>query len=290
MADKRTASRANDAPDRQQLEAERDFLLESLDDLEVEHASGGIDDESYAELHGDYTARAAATIRMLRDGVDARPRPAPTVPVKRRVAIIAAIVVFALVAGGVLAAALGARLPGQTASGNSQDRASAEAAAKALGKEISDLQAKVNASPNDYELRLQLADAYARNNDLRTALQQWDAAISIDPNRPEAHAEAGRALYLVSEQLTDRQQQQQLVGEARAAFDKAIEVGPDYPDSYFFRGILEGATNQLDRSQADLQLYLAKAPQNGQWRANALDARAQVTKKLESTTTVPSSP
>src|SRR5262249_38766367 len=59
--------------DRARLEAERDVLLKSLDDLEAEHAAGGIDDESYQTLRDDYTARAAAVIRALRDGVDARP-------------------------------------------------------------------------------------------------------------------------------------------------------------------------------------------------------------------------
>ena len=40
---------------RRRLEDERDFLMQSLDDLELERESGGIDDESYAELHDDYT-------------------------------------------------------------------------------------------------------------------------------------------------------------------------------------------------------------------------------------------
>ena len=57
---------------RRQLEEERDFLMQSLDDLELEHESGGIDDESYEELHDDYTARAAAVIRTLRDGSTSR--------------------------------------------------------------------------------------------------------------------------------------------------------------------------------------------------------------------------
>ena len=62
----------------EQLEAERDFPLKSLDDLEAERAAGGIDDDSYRALHDDYTARAAATIRALRDGVDARPTASAT--------------------------------------------------------------------------------------------------------------------------------------------------------------------------------------------------------------------
>src|SRR5215471_13175813 len=104
----------------EELEAERDFLLKSLDDLELEHESGGIDDESYESLHDDYTARAAAVIRAMRDGVDARPAPVRRPPAKRRAAVIAGVVAFALVVGVVLASAAGIRLPGQTITGNAQ--------------------------------------------------------------------------------------------------------------------------------------------------------------------------
>jgi len=235
-----------------------------------------------------HRADQVATIRALRDGVDARPKP-PRVPVRRRVTIIAVIVVFALVAGGALAAGLGARLPGQTSSGNSQVSATLSPSDKALVQQIMSLQKQVNSQPDDYDLRLQLADAYANNNDLPNALKQWDAAISIDPNRPEAHALAGRALYLVSEQLTNRTQQAQLVSESKAAFDKAISVDPNYPDAYFYRGILEGATNEPQASLADLQTYLDKAP-TGQWAQNARDAQASVRGKPQSpSTTVPTS-
>ena len=51
------------------------FLMKSLDDLELEKESGGIDDESYAALHDDYTARLAAALRSLRDDVDVAPKP-----------------------------------------------------------------------------------------------------------------------------------------------------------------------------------------------------------------------
>jgi cytochrome c-type biogenesis protein CcmH/NrfG len=276
--------------DREQLESERDYLLQSLDDLEVEREAGAIDDESYAQLHDDYTARAAATIRALRDGVDARPKPPPPVAGKRRVAVIAAVVVFALVAGVALASALGARLPGQTASGNAQDDR-LSAAATAIGEEITRLQKQANANPDDYGVRLRLADAYARNNDLPTALKQWDAAISISPDRPEAHAQAGRALYLVSEQLVDRDQQAKLVSEAKAAFDKAIEVGPDYPDSYLFRAVLQAATIDQAAARADVEMFLAKAPVGHALRPNALALQRQLTSAgAPTSTTVPSSP
>ena len=271
---------------KEELEAERDFLMKSLDDLELEHATGGIDDDSYDALHDDYTARAAATIRALRDGVDARPAPAPPSSTKRRVAIVAVVLVFAVGAGVALAAALGARLPGTTSSGNEQSDV-----VTALARRIESLQDQVNASPDGYDLRLDLADAYARNNDLPTAIEQWDAAVTIDPNRPEGHAQLGRALYLVSEQVPNKDARAQLVAQARAALNQAILVGPDYPDSFFFRGVLLAATGELASAQADLQTYLASTP-TGVWSESARDALADVTSELAQnpSTTVPGSP
>jgi cytochrome c-type biogenesis protein CcmH/NrfG len=200
--------------------------------------------------------------------------------------VVAAVVVFALGAGVVLAGALGVRLPGETSSGNEQSDV-----IDAVGRRIESLQDQVNASPDDYDLRLELADAYARNNDLPTAIEQWDAAVTIDPNRPEGHAQLGRALYLVSEQVPNRNVQAQLVAQAHAALNQAILVDPDHPDSYFFRGVLLAATGELASAQADLQRYLATTPE-GRWSASARDALEAVTTELERnpSTTVPPSP
>jgi cytochrome c-type biogenesis protein CcmH/NrfG len=275
---------------RRQLEEERDFLMQSLDDLELERESGGIDDESYAELHDDYTARAAAVIRTLRDGVDVTPARPPSSPAsnRRRALLVAGIVVFAVLAGVSLAYALGARLPGQTSSGNSAAAPSTtNASQKAVLTKIADLQKKVNAAPDDYDLRLQLALAYEENGDLQNAIKQYDAAITIDPNRPEGHANAARLLYLASEQVVDKDTQRELVAQALAGFTEAIKVGPDYADAYYFRAVLYAATVDYARSQVDLQNYLLKAP-TGQWADQARQLLAQVTAKLETpSTTVP---
>ena len=148
----------------------------------------------------------------------------------------------------------------------------------------------MNASPDDYDARLALAHAYEANGDLRNALAQSDAAITIDPNRAEAHANAGRLLYIASESIKDKNTQVQFVTEASAAFNTAIEKDPEYADAYFFRSVLEFATAQLDRAQADLQTYLVKAP-SGPYAEQARDLLARITKALESTsTTVPNSP
>ena len=276
---------------KRQLEEERDFLMQSLDDLELEHDSGGIDEESYAELHDDYTARAAAVIRTLRDGIDVTPARAPRsrTQTRRRVVLVSGVLVFAIAAGTSLAYALGARLPGQTSSGNSAAAPSTtNAAGRALAKKIDDLQAKVNASPNDYDLRLELARAYEENGDLQNALKQSDAAITIDANRPEAHANSARLIYLASEVAPAQDAKNQLVAQALAGLNQAISVGPDYADSYYFRAVLYSQSlRDFARAQVDLQNYLVKAP-NGTWAALARQLLAQVTTALETpSTTVP---
>ena len=203
--------------------------------------------------------------------------------------IVAGIVVFALVVGVLLSSTLGVRLPGQTSSGNTGAAPSTtNPSQKALLAKITDLEAKVNASPDDYLLRLQLARAYEENSDLSNALKQSDAAITIDPNRPEAHANAARLLYLASEQVPAKAAQQQLISQALAGFDEAIKVGPDYADSYYFRGMLYAfALQDYPRAQVDLQNYLIKAP-TGQWASQARQLLTQVTNQLESpSTTVP---
>ncbi len=276
---------------KRQLEEERDFLMQSLDDLDVEHETGGIDDDSYAELHDDYTARAAAVIRTLRDGVDVTPAPVPRSPnqTRRRLVLVSVVLLFAIAAGTSLAYALGARLPGQTASGNSQAAPSTtNAAGRALAAKIAGLEKQVNTNPDDYDLRLQLAQAYEENGDLQNALKQSDAAITIDANRPEANANAARLIYLASEVAPAATAKNQLVSQALAGFTKAIEVGPDYADSYYFRAVLYSQSlRDYARAQVDLQSYLRRAP-DGTWAELARTLLSQVTTALETpSTTVP---
>jgi tetratricopeptide (TPR) repeat protein len=175
-----------DPEDRGELERERDFLLKSLDDLETERAAGNIDDASYTELHDDYTARAAATIRALRDGVDARPTP-PAVPWRRRGLVIAGIVAFAVLAAVSLAAALGARLPGQTSSGNAP-----QASSPSAGERRARLEAAADTSPNDPQPRLALARFLEESGDTVESLKQYDKAVldravQADPDHADAH-------------------------------------------------------------------------------------------------------
>jgi cytochrome c-type biogenesis protein CcmH len=262
-----------------ELESERDFLLRSLDDLEAERAAGSIDDESYRALHDDYTARAAATIRALRDGVDALPRP-PAVPWQRRAVVIGVIVLFAVGAGVALAAALGARLPGQTSSGNTSAPTNRPSS---FEKRRQQLEASISRNPNDVPSRLLLARFLEADNDLAGALKQYDAVIGVDPKNAEAYAQSGRLLYLTARAAPA--DAPTLVDQSKARLDMAIDLDGQYPDARYFRAIvLANEFQDFATAQNDLQRYLILAP-NGPFADQARQLLASVTNALESTTT-----
>ena len=260
---------------REDLEAERDFLLRSLDDLETERAEGGIDAESYARLHDDYTARAAAVIRRLRDGVDALPAPPPT-STRRRVLVLLAVLAFASLAGVALAAALGARLPGQTSSGNGAARRGS--AAQTAREARRALQATVARNPRDVQARLLLARVLEQENDLAGALAQYDQITKLDPSNAEAEAQAGRILYLTAQ--ASPANAPRLVNASKARLDRAVLLDPRYPDAHFFRAIvLANEFQDFAGAQNECQRYLVLAPA-GQYAEQVRQLLAQVTNAL----------
>lgn len=270
-----TEAAADVNPRRAELEAERDFLLRSLDDLETERAAGGIDDESYRRLHEDYTARAAATIRALRDGEDAPPAPEP-ISRRRRLITAGGVVAFVALAGLALAAALGARLPGQTSSGNAPASTPASLTATQRRQQ---LQAAVARNPQDIASRMLLAEFLESENNFAGALQQYDAIMAIDPSNAPAEAQAGRILY-VTAQAAPPSQAGDLVNKARLRLDHAIELNPQYADAHFFRAIILAQEFQdFTGAQDDVQHYLVLAP-NGTFAGQARQLLATIENAL----------
>jgi cytochrome c-type biogenesis protein CcmH/NrfG len=269
-----------DAEERTRLEAERDFLLRSLDDLESERASGGIDDDSYRALHDDYTARAAATIRALRDGVDAR-AVAPPLPWTRRVLVVGLIIAFAIGAGVALAAALGARLPGQTSSGNTAPLTTNRSQKPQSPRQL--LEAAIKRNPNDVASRFLLAKTLETDGDLAGELKQYDAIIRLQPTSVEAYAQSGRAL-VVAAGNAPANSATTLLGQAKARLDKAVALDPEYPDARYFRAVLRhDGLGDVRGAQSDAQRYLILAP-NGQFADLARSLLAAIASELKTTT------
>jgi cytochrome c-type biogenesis protein CcmH/NrfG len=253
------------------VKEEQEFLFRSLDDLDAERDAGGIDEETYARLHADYTARAAAAVRAERSGRDVDPE-APATSARRRVAVVGGLVVFAAVAAVVLAFALGARLPGQTITGDPRGGPAVTTKQRERA-----LEAVVKANPSDAHAHLALARFRLGNQDAAGALTEYQTAAALDPTNAEPFAYSGWIIRL-----------QGYPDQGLALLDKAIGVDGSYPDARFFRGFV--LLRDKDRPAAaipDFQQYLVLQPDSplaGQVRSLLAQAVAATSPSSSSTT------
>lgn len=217
----------------EKLEEQRRFLLESLDDLEREHAAGDIDDHDYRSLRDDYTARAAATLRAIEDGQVVES--AAGADWLRRAMVIA--VSVALIAGvwWALSSSWAQRLPGQEITG---------------------------ADPRS---SIEIVRAQARAAQFRQpaqAAELYQTILEDDPDDANALTYGGwtRALAAISTGGDGSEVQADLIA-ASEMLSRAIEVEPDYPDPYCLRGVLLSRfLEQDDAALGDLQTCLDGDP------------------------------
>jgi hypothetical protein len=102
------------------LEEERDFLLDSLADLEREHDADDVDDADYESLKDAYTSRAADVLRAIDDRhelIDASRTPRAW---GRTLVTLVIVGVLAMGAGWVVFRNAGTRAPGQGLTGDAR--------------------------------------------------------------------------------------------------------------------------------------------------------------------------
>jgi uncharacterized protein (TIGR02996 family) len=259
------------------LESERDFLLRSIADLETERAAGNLDDERYQALKDDYTARAAAVLRSIDEGRDARPAPPPA-PKKRKLITGGAILAFVVVAALALAAAAGRRHPGQTITGNAQS----SAAESGQGGDQSDaarraaLERQVKEHPDDAAAHLVFARYLLEKGEATEAVKEYVATARLDPKNAEANAYAGWVSFVAAQSANaDPKTAAELTDRALDRLNIAVAANDAYPDAHFFRGmVLFRGKNDAKAAIPDFERYLALVPtgqMNDQVRA-VLDA------------------
>ena len=213
------------------LEEERDFLLRSLRDLEVERDAGEIDERDYAGLRDDYTARAAAALRAIDqhravvtvDAGEARGRRNPRV-----VALITVgVLIVAVLCGVLVALSAGERVAGRPATGA----------------------VPPTAPPDDLTHARQL---FSERNYL-DALKLYDKVLEDDPRNVEALAYRGWLLFQASpEQFTDR---------ALESLDRAVVADPRFPDAHFFRGwVLQHGKGDEAAAVPEYRAFIATNP------------------------------
>jgi tetratricopeptide (TPR) repeat protein len=154
-------------------------------------------------------------------------------------------VVFALVAAIALALTVGARLPGDPATGRGRAGETVSAADRERA-----LEAAARRRPDDAGAQLALARFRLGRRDAAGALEAFRAAATLAPTDPEPFAYSGWIIRL-----------QGYPDQALQLLDKALSVDPDYPDAHFFRGfILLRDQKAPERAIPDFQQYLVAAP------------------------------
>jgi tetratricopeptide (TPR) repeat protein len=212
---------------RAELEEERDFLLESLRDLEREREAGELSDRDFQALHDDYTARAAAVLRALERGKDRpgarRERPQP-VRSRRSLGITVVVVVaIAGLAGGAVAAFSGQRQAGAPLTGSLPDTASS---------------------------RMQEALQLESRGEAAEALRIYDQLLRDDPRNVQALAYRGWLLKRAG-----------LPDKAMESLDHAVAIDPKFPDAHFFRGmVLYQDRNDPAGAVTEFRLFMSNNP------------------------------
>ena len=220
--------------DQTALEAERDFLLRSLDDLESERDAGNIDDETYRTLHEDYTARAAVVIRSLRDDV------APALPEAPRASRRAKVVTDRAARRVRRRAAFGldarARARARRARRSPATR-QRRAPTRRRGGARAARRRPPRPSPTT-TTRASPTRALLLGSDLATALREFDAAAQHRPEPARAadvhrlDQRAGRTRRAIPAPTATRSS-----ARAQESLDQAIALDPNYTDAYVYRAL-----------------------------------------------------
>lgn len=258
------------------LEAERDFLLRSLDDLDSELLAGNIDPDTYRVLHDDYTARASAVIQSIADGVERREPTGPRAPLRLRALTIGGVVVFAILAAILLADAVGQRSPNGEITGDAQASGSQSTATTTPTADLAAAKAAAAAQPKSYDAQIAYARALLTAGDTTDASQQYLAAAQVGPTEAEPLAYAGYLSTLAVPSQPDAATKQTLTTAAAGYLERAISLDPTYPDSYAFKGLL---LTQIENKQCPgalaFEQFLAIAPGDHPLRPQVSTALSQ---------------
>jgi|GEM_PF-615277 len=94
---------------------------------------------------------------------------------------------------------------------------------QSIQERISVLETHVGSNPDDIASMLDLAVAYASNQQLDEAAETYEAVLEREPKNVEAHLNAGIVYYYVSD-----------FDNAKNHFETIIDVNPDYAEAYWW--------------------------------------------------------
>lgn len=220
------------------LEEERDFLLDSLADLEREYEAGDVDDADYESLKDAYTSRAADVLRAIADRhelIDASRTPRAW---GRTLVTLVIVGVLAMGAGWVVFRNAGTRAPGQGLTGDAR-------------QDSANLILQAQSATGQASAALQAGDGAKALKYFESAITAYDRALELSPANAEALTYRGWVLHTIAVN-SQSAQAEQLDAHALDYLNRAIAVDPTYSDARVFRAILERNAKQFAAAKADL--------------------------------------
>ena len=220
------------------LRQEREFLLRSLTDLELEHAAGDLDDDDFNTLRDDYTARAAAALRRTTSTPEPSRPAGPRGSWGRRLAVWAGVGALAIGGGVVVARSAGERLPGGSLTGTVRNvSGSAVTLPEGCPSDITAPQPPNVRPTNARQRDIDALIAKGQQNlgaNLLEALKAFDGAVAIDPDNVVGLTYGGwvRRLAVAGGAPAE------FLDRAQTLLDRAIVADPTFPDARAFRGVL----------------------------------------------------
>jgi cytochrome c-type biogenesis protein CcmH len=217
------------------LVIERESLIRSLKELEIEHGQGRLLDADYARLKATDERRLLEVL----DRIEALAGAVPVQPVAvegsahltpgRRWLAAAAPAVVVLVASASIYAFL------QWQQARAWDAVSAQAGPAGVPdprQMVARLEERLRANPNDLEGQIMAGRSYMALDRLPDAKQAWTKVLELDPRNHEAHYSLG-VIMINTRKFDDPE----LFQEALAHFDRALINVPMEPAVNWYRGL-----------------------------------------------------
>ena len=191
---------------------QRNFLLQSLRDLDAEFKAGDLDLDDYNSLRSDYVARTAQVIKELES-----PEPTSSISenakstkrARQKVITLLLVLTVATGAGWLVAQQSGQRLSGQSLSGGIED-STASLLSRARATNFVDPQA---------------------------AIELYSQVLGLDPDNVEALTYRAWLLALIARGAGSEIKQLAFLS-ASSDLERAIKIDANYPDAHCFLGII----------------------------------------------------
>ena len=258
-------------------------LLRNLQELEAERAAGRIADPDYTALRDRDTAEAARVIQQLekveaelKAGRRSSKKPVVTetaaVPPRQRIARAAAwvggVVVFGALLVFTMSRAITPREPGGTITGTIPGGPGSGGGPPGImpaanPARLAELERALRRDSTNLKALLEAGHLYLAEQRFDEAMRVTVRALSIDPKAAEGYAHVGVLLFAESGSHDDPDSARTALDAALKAVNYALELKPDLPEGWLFKGMIYMAGLQdPGAAAAAWERYLQVAPKD----------------------------